>query len=1265
MSTRSVGGYPRSVAVLVSLLILIGSALVAPAVVFADDPPELEPIDPQIVTQAADQDWDDYHPIPTGPNYANPAILPTNTRWDVGLILADFPDTPFTVTQPEESNVFGNPGALGHDIPRANVPAFYVDWLNSASAANGYQTMNRYWMEDSFGRYGVNLVGYGPYQLFGDQNEYFIDDISGSNNLTCNVQTRSINSAQTNVSSIEVVSSASFSVGKVLTGTAPDGGGSGLGTARTVTGIPDATHLQTGPATTFANTSLAGASAFRVANTSGIAAGHSLNIGWDDRLEMRTVQAVGDGSGSQNLSAAAAAGATNIKIASVTGYTAGETILIEAGSASQEFATILTVGTAGAGGTGITLTAPLTSAHPSGVNVSGVWTSVTAPLTHGHASNTIVRDMNTTPLASVAANAYIHTCNRDFRTDANVAWNDHVPAAERSALDNFFLVSAGQDESGTWQEFGEMQFLQNGVPDEFGPPNPEITQNWAATRYIPWTSWRSAATVWPSASGNSSTEGEGSGMAVYAHELSHNLGLPDNYNNPYAAPFQRAATGYWSMMSRGSFGGPGGTHHRWHIPSTLGTALGSQHVLRDKLAFGFVNNSNFTDLNRSALGTSGLAVLDIQAREADPGASNQLGVRINMDGAGDQTVGCTVMASPRILQTAAAAGSNNIKVDSVANFTVNSDVIVGDRGNDELLRVQSVGTAGAGGSGVTFTTNLTKNHAAGEIVSNRLTCSGTAGFNNYLLEVNQQIGSDSFQAATGVLIEKNKTATGSSCGTFPCFAWVVDAHPTDINMADFTRPDDTIQWVTTGDPRQLTDATFHAGTNSGSLYEWEDTRNGLHFYILDRTEVDGVVHYTVAVQNVTNVSTTKGPHTRGVQVDDTAPMQFAENNGYCNFDLTNTGSFSSFTNTHPEGSVNGLVSNDVYRLSASATGAGWNAELPNALAYAGFGQTKSVPVYVTHEDGADAVATISLTATSVSDSAQTMTADCVIDNEAPTTTADLQPAAVNGFYHDPTVTLTADDGTGSGIASTEYDIDGSGWQAYSAPFQVTGDGPHTLLYRSTDAAGNVEDTNTLNFTIDTTGPVITIDAPVEAVTQAVGDPGNYPLGSEQTASYSCLDAISGHTSCEGPVESGELFDTSTVGFHTFTVMSDDLAGNSSESSVQYNVVYDGMTGFLPPIGSGLNSAQANSAVPIRFSLGGDYGLDVIASGYPISTPVDCTTLAPTGPALATQAAEPLVYEDGHYKYVWKTKKPWAGTCRELTLKLVDNTVYTAVFQFHN
>src|SRR4051794_5980578 len=74
--------------------------------------------------------------------------------------------------------------------------------------------------------------------------------------------------------------------------------------------------------------------------------------------------------GPTTLSAPAAIGATNIKVGSVNGFTAGMAITIDAGS-NLEPATIMTVGTAGAAGTGITLTGPLTNAHASGVTVYG------------------------------------------------------------------------------------------------------------------------------------------------------------------------------------------------------------------------------------------------------------------------------------------------------------------------------------------------------------------------------------------------------------------------------------------------------------------------------------------------------------------------------------------------------------------------------------------------------------------------------------------------------------------------------------------------------------------------------------------------------------------------------------------------------------------------------------------------------------------------------------------------------------------------------
>ena len=159
---------------------------------------------------------------------------------------------------------------------------------------------------------------------------------------------------------------------------------------------------------------------------------------------------------------------------------------------------------------------------------------------------------------------------------------------------------------------------QDTVTDAFGPKAIDPLHprgNWASTRYIPWTSWAAAANVWPSAGGNSSTEAESAGMAVYAHELSHNLGIPDNYNNPFTAPYQRTASGMWDMMSRGSFNGPGGQHTRWQIPPTQGSALGAQHNMRNKRFLNFIGDDDILRLNRDGLAQTGLAVAEVKARE--------------------------------------------------------------------------------------------------------------------------------------------------------------------------------------------------------------------------------------------------------------------------------------------------------------------------------------------------------------------------------------------------------------------------------------------------------------------------------------------------------------------------------------------------------------------------------------------------------------------------------------------------------------------------
>ena len=52
-----------------------------------------------------------------------------------------------------------------------------------------------------------------------------------------------------------------------------------------------------------------------------------------------------------------------------------------------------------------------------------------------------------------------------------------------------------------------------------------------------------------------------------------------------------------------------------------------------------------------------------------------------------------------------------------------------------------------------------------------------------------------------------------------------------------------------------------------------------------------------------------------------------------------------------------------------------------------------------------------------------------------------------------------------------------------------------------------------------------------------------------------------------------------------------------------------------------------------------------------------------GRETVTAGGSSLHYDDGQYVYVWKTEKSWKNTCRELTLKLMDNRTYRASFRF--
>jgi len=110
-------------------------------------------------------------------------------------------------------------------------------------------------------------------------------------------------------------------------------------------------------------------------------------------------------------------------------------------------------------------------------------------------------------------------------------------------------------------------------------------------------------------------------------------------------------------------------------------------------------------------------------------------------------------------------------------------------------------------------------------------------------------------------------------------------------------------------------------------------------------------------------------------------------------------------------------------------------------------------------------------------------------------------------------------------------------------------------------------------------------------------------------------------------------------------------------------------GFYPPVVAepALNAVKAGSVVPLKFSLGGDYGLDVLDLGSPASQPMDCTLLDPSGALEPVQPAgsSGLSYDptSDQYSYIWKTEKAWAGVCRVLSLRLADETEHRIAFKF--
>jgi Fibronectin type III domain/Cellulase (glycosyl hydrolase family 5)/WD40-like Beta Propeller Repeat len=261
-----------------------------------------------------------------------------------------------------------------------------------------------------------------------------------------------------------------------------------------------------------------------------------------------------------------------------------------------------------------------------------------------------------------------------------------------------------------------------------------------------------------------------------------------------------------------------------------------------------------------------------------------------------------------------------------------------------------------------------------------------------------------------------------------------------------------------------------------------------------------------------------------------------------------------------------------------------------------------------------------------------------------------------------TATGTADAGTG-GEASTGSDPTPS--QPLTTTVEVppgTEGGPITIAQTTVDKSAPAG-YSFLGQQIEITAPDATQDQPLRLTFTL--DP---TIASGQTpTSIQIFRTENGVT--EGPIPNctalGAFPDpcVSSRGYVNGTDIQVTILA-SSASAWNFGVVPYQFSGFFSPVTNPptLNSFKAGSTVPVKFSLHGNKGLAIFATGYPKVQPISCATRASTGSL--TSASGTLAYDRKRdiYTFSWKTTKSWAGTCRQLIVRLNDGTSHPADFR---
>lgn len=125
-----------------------------------------------------------------------------------------------------------------------------------------------------------------------------------------------------------------------------------------------------------------------------------------------------------------------------------------------------------------------------------------------------------------------------------------------------------------------------------------------------------------------------------------------------------------------------------------------------------------------------------------------------------------------------------------------------------------------------------------------------------------------------------------------------------------------------------------------------------------------------------------------------------------------------------------------------------------------------------------------------------------------------------------------------------------------------------------DNSGNISTCTVSDINIDMTAPIVDTNIPEEGAVFILNEVAYFE--------YSVMDNLSGISSESSDVDDGGLIDTSSPGKYSFKIYAIDNAGNETEKTIYYQVIYD-FQGFFGPLKNDKNNTYViGRTLPIKF-----------------------------------------------------------------------------------